>query len=343
MSEQLLQFTEEELEAYITYQDLRDYFIQIIDEIRKSQGQKYQKLIRKLEEIKTIYISISSTEQDLFDVYEKIQSISIELRQLLPEHLKTANYDKINYAFYYQGKRYTTDEIRAEWLTKNKKTGELQLDLKQAIKDLESEIKDKNKKKIQDLLKEHYEAYRAAIEGTYKSKKNSRLNAGYIGEAFEEHLTEHHSQIMKTINSEKIQKIPNEILNFSKINYWANHESINIAWKHMQMSYGTQRGTVAGDVYGRQVKALENNPKYNIRLARFRTLEQGIQVYSKIIGNESSSKVAAELTTYFASPIRKMAARVLENISEQEVLNMLTNINETIIKERAKQAIMFPV
>jgi hypothetical protein len=67
-------------------------------------------------------------------------------------------YDKITYSFYYDGKRYETDEIKKEWLSKSN-SGDLKINLKKATDDLSGAYSEEYKKQIKNAFDKHFEVF----------------------------------------------------------------------------------------------------------------------------------------------------------------------------------------
>lgn len=340
-------------ENYFDINELISEIDNMIQEIRKSPS-SYQSLIKEINNLESTYGKIIkfSDVNIMFGAYKKIQEVSIKLRKLLPKYILEANqYDNISYAFYYtdsDGKtiRYSTDQLKIEWLRVGSTSGELQINLTKAINDIAgSELNTI----ATTIFKNRYESYYKLITNTYnprkpykgKTYKRAPLNKGHISEAFEEHLSQHHPSFYNLLNSGEF--FNNSITDASVLEKMAEvqidgttnwdiggHESVTQAWMHVRHSMGTQRGTVAGDVGKYQVKyGSSENPK--LRLARFSTIKQGIDTYSMILNpNKNSKEVATLIAYYMTERISKTSERLLDAITDKEIKKLLENFDNNI-------------
>lgn len=336
-------------EQYISFQELVNALNEIIKEIRSSSTE-YSSLIKSINDLELNYknLTASTKVEVMFNAYKKIQNISIEIRKLLQKYnIKAELYDNISYAFYYtnsngQTIRYSTDKLDLKWLRVSS-TGELQINLTKAISDISSSGLNNL---ISEIFTKHYESYYNLITGTYnerkpykgKTYKRAPLNKGHISEAFEEHLSQHHPGFYSLLNSGLLFEKNNESV-LSKMaqvqinsqENWENknHESVTAAWMHVRHSMGSQKGTVAGDVGKYQVKfGTVENPK--LRLARLSTLKNGIKLYSLILSDEDSLKVATLLASYMSERVNKTSERLVDAIIDKEVSTLLENFDTEI-------------
>lgn len=324
---QELIFTPSDMDNVISLKELTAILTEIIINIRNNTNNNYTSLKNNLNKLKQISLIQPNTINEAFMAYKQVQKISLELRKLLQIYLpKIDAYDNIEYSFYFEGIRYTTKEIKAEWLFERSEDGRkvIGLDLQKAIDDLSQNLNDSASQQIQQLLTKHYLSYLSMIKGTYSPPKGRRprVNQGYISEAFEEHLAEHHSLIYEKLNNlenltlmDKMSLAASIDIKYSS-SYWADHESVSIGWGHIKSALGTMRGTVAGDVGRFQVKsgarATQTSQYRNrVRLASFTTIEKGILAYSKIVDeNLAPSSVALEIARYISEPVKKDAAQL---------------------------------
>ena len=326
-------------------QDLVEYVKDIIVDIRNDKNNSFYELQQKLNKLNDYekILNNNNDAREILNIYKEIQNISMLLRQLLSRFIDIDVYDKITYAFYYNGERYETDTINEEWISYSKKNG-LKINLKRAVDDLSSAYSDEYKKEIKRVFDEHFKYFNAAIEGTYAGGKNNigkggALNKGHIAEAYESHTEEHHPMYYKLLNhlleGEVSEPLP-QILYYSEdvdaVNYWAQHESIDQAWQHIRDSLGTQRGTVAGDVFGMQVKSATSNAR-RLRLARYNTLIDGIKTYSMILNPEVKvEEVANLIASYISEPMSKMSEKIIDNITDDLISDNLRIKNNNIIQ-----------
>lgn len=323
---QELIFTPSDMDNVIPLKELAAILTEIIVDIRKNNNNNYSKLKDDLNKLKQISLTQYDTIDKAFIAYKQIQKISLELRKLLKVYLPTidASYDSIEYSFYFEGIRYTTKEIKAEWLFEKSEKGRkvIGLDLQKAVDDLSQNLNDFAHQQIQWLLTKHYLSYLSMIKGTYNPPKGRRprVNQGHISEAFEDHLAKHHNLIYEKLNNlENLTMMDKMILanDLSQYpSYWADHESVSIGWGHIKNALGRMRGTVAGDVGRFQVKrgarAIQTSQYRNqVRLASFTTIEAGILAYNKIVDESlTPSSVAMEIAKYISEPVKKDAAQL---------------------------------
>lgn len=267
----------------------------------------------------------------------------MELRKVLNQFTSIEIYDTIDYAFYYNGQQYYTDEIKAHWLTKSSKSGELKLRLNTATKELQQDVVDSYRNRIRDIFKYHQAVFSAAIEGTYRGiiGRGGALNRGHIAEAYEIHIAEHHPVeylVLKGLKtpSNKITAIDQTMIaqegKMNAVQYWANHEGISSAWEHVKEALGTQRGTVAGDVGSTQVKQGKTGAS-RIRLARLNTLQEGIESYTMILNeNIPPQEVALKIARYISEPVNKISSKIVDNITDEETKKIFQNFNDNLIQ-----------
>lgn len=336
----------QKLDNIISIEDLTQILANIIRQIRSSNT-SLNTLKSNINKLQT-YNNLNSNDsvETLFNAYKQIQSTSIELRKILSNFISLEVYDSIDYAFYYNGQYYHTDKLELKWLTKISTTGELKLRLNTAVKELKTDVSNIYHERIREIFNQHYTMFYAAIEGTYKDKKGigrgGALNKGHIAEAYELHIAEHHPVTYRAFKelknpSSEITAADRAMISSEKemdaITYWANHEGINTAWKHIRESLGTQRGTVAGDVGSTQVKSGKTNANI-IRLARFNTLKEGIESYTMILNpNISPEKVALQIAKYISEPVNKISSTIVDNITDQETQKIFQDFNSNIIKQ----------
>lgn len=326
MADNSITFVPEDFDSVLTIEDLTAYIRELIFSLRQGNNVTQTMLqdIEKIEQIAKQELSKDSSIEELFSAYELIKKFSMNLRSELSKKFSLETYDSIAYAFYFNGNRYSTEELDAKWLIK-KSDGELRLDLNKAIQDLEESFEDKQKKKVQEIFNNHYNSYLKAISGMYQKatgypigaqKFGAKLNRGHIAEAYEAHLSEHHGLAYNFLNNFDDTPITTmdkmlKALDLSKMkdDYWANHESPDEAWRHVRGALGTQRGTVAGDVGRYQVKqAVSSSNKYStqVRLASLSTLKRGIKLYSDIFNPDIDvNALAGQLARYLSEPVKK--------------------------------------
>lgn len=325
-------FTPENFDSVISIEDLTNALNEIIIKIR-SQGRLNQIIsdIETLQKLANNGIDTNTSISTLFSIYKMIQTISLKLRKELNEYINLEIYDSIEYVFYYNNERFMTDQLSLDWMFigKNNK-GELRLSLEKAVSDLKLELEQSGKQKINKIFSNHYEQYLRAISGMYKGiLGKSRLNKGHVAEAYEIHISEHHTQAYQLLNDVVANSsILDQMINILELEtkgseYWSNHESADEAWKHIRNALGTQRGTVAGDVGKFQVKqgAFSKNNSYSseVRLTTFTNLKRGIYIYNRLLDpNIPSQIVAREIAIYLSESVKKTEQNIQAYIANKE-------------------------
>ena len=327
--------------------DLIQALTDSINEIRKNTTiyQDTQNILQKYQNI-IIHKNFQDIEiNELFQMYEEIKKISLELRTILKIKFPMLDaYNSIGYALYYNGRRYYTENLKLEWLAKSS-SNTLQLRLDLAIQDISKSYNDEIYNKAQDIFQEHYNAFLNAIQGTYKGTiGRSTINQGHIAEAFEEHLQESHPKVTGFLNRDAnvsvLEKMALTQLDESLIKNeeWSpTHEDITSAWIHVRHSLGKQRGTAAGDVGRFQVKETKGYEQANynkVRLASFTTLRDGINNYSLIFSNRPAQEVAALIAVYLSEPIQKTSEKLLNRITDETVKELLKQFKGSSINVR---------
>ena len=224
--------------------------------------------------------------------------------------------------------------------------GELRLSLEKASEDLKKGIEGTAKEKIFDIFNKHYARYMDAISGMYQEKsgyplgakvKGSRLNRGHVAEAYETHISAHHSQAYNLFNAlDTPLSIMDKMAYVLELEtkgdeYWASHESPDEAWKHIRGAMGTQRGTVAGDVGRFQVKqgasSTTNIYSSQVRLASLTTLRNGINAYCDILNpSVSPNTVARKIAMYMSEPVAKNERNIKAYAANKHLAKEIANL-----------------
>lgn len=314
-------FNKDDFQHIMLRTELEQELLQIINNIRSGTNKTNQALRSAIDALKVASDNKTSFTDvnEVFELYKKIQSVSLELRKLISIKAEQENYNTIDYAFYIAGKRYTAQTLSPEWLTVSPaglfvRLGRVKIDMDQRLKDLKNQAASL----VRDDFAKHYELYANAISGMYKRKpgeqqqelgtKGSRLNYGHVAEGYERHLQDHRQEYYDILNSLDTSQNPDENLikraqaitnNFSKLSQWSpDEEDPTEAWIHIRESVGNQRGTAAGDVYSRQVKQTQKNSG-NLRLSSLENLKEGVEVYSIITDtSKSPEEVAHRIALY---------------------------------------------
>lgn len=348
---------EDFLKQYINRNELLDIFKQQILDIRKNET-KYTELKEKVDSLVSLRdISINSSPITFLKTYKKVIEISLELRKILSVNLPfLEQYGKIDYALYWEGNRFATQELDKEWVTveevKDKKSGkvigaELKLDMIKAHEDIEKEYEETGKKSMSSAIGDHFRKYWTALtgmSGLHYLKSDDDIdvrkfgfNRGHAAEAYEEHLHQHHADAIKffdsqnTINEKVIETFLTHAEKDAKV--WFQHENSNKTigatemWMHIRHSLGTQAGTVAGDVGSTQVKYSMNYGKAakekgwnKIHLTSLKTLQNGIKNYNAIFSDMDAALVAKNMVDYMTEN--------MINTSSRE--NLINKMSETV-------------
>lgn len=337
-SKEDLYFLPQDFENIITREDLEKALIDIILKIRAAENKgKFFQIKEKIKELKEKYrygdYDGGASVITMLNIYHRVIEISLELRKLLKEFFPSMDiYDHINYSFYINGKRYFTEKINTNWVSKSKEN-DLMLNLTKVRDSLQSQYQQGITQKIRDIFNEHYNSYLNMIIGTYRGEigtQKASLKYGHVAEAFEEHLFEHHNpEIIQLLNQTRsfkkddpiILKIQNKEKELS--GYWENHESVESGWMHIRASLGKMRGTVAGDVFNMQVKQTKEN-NGSVQLASLETLKDGVFNYCDIINEDKSPKeIVQTLVTYMSETVDKKAyvelARIGNDIFKEKI------------------------
>lgn len=315
-------FTKEDFDSVYLRDELELILVELITSIRSSSNAINTKLQNSIEKLKTLfqhrnYGTGATKVNKIYQIYKEIQSISLQLRKLLSTKINLEQYDSINYAFYIQGQRYSVEQLRPEWLYLNKnglyiRLGNVKKDIDNEMSDLQKEAADT----VRQMFQNHYQLYLNAITGMYKGNKGigtkgSRLNKGHVAEAYERHLQSHYHEGYKILNSLTATDLnENLMLQIQNLNLntdgkrWDDYETPTEAWIHIRQSLGNQRGTVAGDVFSRQVKQTPRGSG-SLRLTSLQNLKEGIEAYSAITDTTKSvQEVAHKIALYLEEVIQ---------------------------------------
>ena len=345
-----LTFTPEDFEAVITADLLESILVDLITTIRSNDktGQNLRNNIEQLSNlVENENFSKDSDIISLFNIYEQIKKISMQIRKLLSPFIQLNTYDSIGYVFYYNGQRFVADEIKEEWLIKGSK-GSLSIDLEKATSDISKTYSANAQSALRDIFNKHYASYLAAISGMYEKHtgyplgakvKGAKLNRGHVAEAYESHLASHHSAVYQLLNSLDIDSIASKSIVATEIkelkaDWWASHESPDGAWIHIRGSMGTQRGTVAGDVGRFQVKQGSNTSAYSsqVRLSSLANLKRGVKDYCDIINPDIPvSQLAHRLAIYLSETVGQPSKELQAYIANKEFSGDITKLNKTKI------------
>lgn len=350
-------FETKDFEPFILLEELEQYLITIIKQARESSSYNQiwnelniiEKEFKKVEGQKITYNNINT----FLLILEKIQSTSLKINSLLPVFLQQ-DYNSIEYTFYYEGQRYTTKQLSAEWLKPKKHGKALGISLTQAVNQIKSNINNEMAKSIQDIFNQHYASYVNAISGMYSEVNKrqlgkDRINYGHVAEAFERHLSEHHSNIYPLLNSLsdadlendntfiQIKKLYNQLIKEKMPKgaaRWDVEEDPYEAWRHIRESLGNLRGTVAGDVGGRQVKQAKGDDRWGatLSLASLYNLKDGFNRYSEIFSDTPPEIVAHKIAMYISSPISEDAKKMLVEKSNQDLGQEINKLERKLIR-----------
>ena len=348
-------FSPDDLKGLINIDTLAESLVGIIDSIRAGDT-KYPTLTKKIQELeKYLDINPKSDLKILQEAYEKIKETSLEIRALLSEIFpQIEKYEDIEYSIYFKGKRYSTNHLKSEWLQK-KGSGNLMLSVSAMAKEMQELYNIYGVDKAQSIFENHLQKFQNAIVGTYRGVINNRgaINMGHVTEGFEEHLAQHHTiaynlynQIDVFSNFDKsiiaaVDELNRETQNIPDQDWDGAHESIDEAWVHMRHALGVQKGTVAGDVYNRQVKAIQKaaegkQQEGRIRLERFNVLKTGVRTYCAILDpTVSSIDCAKQIIKYIEEPVRQISSRMINEIAEETVKDFLLEEQDRIAAIKA--------
>ncbi len=332
----------------ISLGDLIQILSNIISNIRNSESGTYQELqdnVDKLQEIHFKRSNKSNNVLDMFNAYEQIITISIQLRKLLTAYdIQLAQYNQLDYALYFRGERYyaSTANIAAAVSyggIRITKAG-LMIDLKKITESLQEDIRNDCRQSLFDAFSEHYKSFLSYASGMYQQQNKSqfgvppaKVNLGHVAEAHERHLQEHHSTLFRLSTQKDLT--PTDLLTarleeFKQQTTEAHwHEGPEGVWGHIRASLGYQRGTVAGDVNATQVKQVkEGSASSTLRLSSITNLKLGIKMYSAIFNPDIPvQQVASGIAIYISDILDNDARTSLNRYILPKILKDDFNIN----------------
>lgn len=340
-----LTFKPSDLENILTIEELTQYCVDVIREIRKNASSQYNGLINNIKQLEEFekdveLFKINGKEDEnylvimadkLLSLYHQIIEISLAVQKLLPDTLNLADYDKISYAVYVNGERYYLDyeDIKKSGAFRySESKNALVLNLNKATKNLKTNIVLKQNNTIFNIINKHFDKFSKVLDNTYKG--GGKINKGHKAEAFEEHFSIHHASAYNLLKGKEYlteivvdhrKALGKELLD-SPFNEWGTkaqtlsgerHESITEAWQHIRSAKGTLRGTVSGDIGNVQVKEGQGSSA-QVRLTSFANLKTGVEIYSAIINPEEDIyQIGFKLAKYISEPVRKTAAKGLND------------------------------
>lgn len=339
-----LTFKPSDLDNILTIEELTQYCVNIIKEIRLNANSQYSELINDIKQLEKLELEIEVLEvnknQDesylvnmadkMLKLYHEVINISLKLQRLFPSTLNLAEYNKIEYAIYVNGERYYIDydDIKNSGAFRySESKNALMLNLNKATQSLKKNISSKQGQSIFNIINKHFNKFSIMIDNTYRG--GGKINKGHKAEAFEEHLSLHHNSAYQFLKGKEYlteiitnhrQMLGNELLT-TPFNEWGTkaqmanqerHESITEAWQHIRSAKGTLRGTVMGDVGNVQVKEGEGSAQ--VKLTSFTNLKNGVQIYSAIIDPEKDIyEISYKLANYISEPVKKNAVKGLND------------------------------
>lgn len=342
---QNLTFVPEDLNNIISLEELTKIIADIIKKIRQDKSGEMYKLKSKIDFLNTYGKNLENCSASvLYQIYKNIISVSMELRALLKTFLPQLDlYNGIDYAIYYDNKRYFVSSIDIEKNTNVlsiHSNGNLYLNLTKTVEGLTETYKEKAANEVQRMISDHYQRYYNLIEGTYKGvlgSQKDRLKRGHVAEAYEAHLQNHHgiafqyAKILQQAENEDIVNIVrNDIGDVPVKVFWApSHESVLSAWHHIRGALGTQRGTVAGDVGSIQVKSGYSDKtgrfESEVQLTSLANLRAGIERYSAILDfSKTPEDIARGIAIYMSENINKKGKEIVG----KKVTEVLNNISK---------------
>lgn len=324
-------FTAADMANGIQLEEAADVIVQAIDSIRADI--KINNLTELESIIKEYSLKEELTEAEIINAYKKVQEFSIYLRTFFKNFPQVKQYEKISYAFYSSnGYRYTSEAPSGLYVS----NGVLYYNRQQTISEIQNSLRgQKNYKRVQKALSNHMKNYKRMLVGTYRGK---RFNFGHIAEAFEDHLSSHHSSLYSLLNinfqSDSVFETMADISFESYLQElessgrWDSHETVKQGWQHLRNSLGIQRGTVAGDVGAFQIKARNN------KLANVSTIMSGLKLYSKIFDTSiSSDTLCYDILRYLSEPYSRFngdAADFANTVLSKEIEELLNKADENI-------------
>lgn len=348
-----IKFLPEDFSSVIVRSDLETALANIINEIRSTTNPRNYNLLLSINQLKQYNADYCGKNgkiatqniQEIYNIYQQIIKVSMEMRKLLSDKISLEIYDNIKYAFYINGKRYSTEELRLDWLVL--RNGGLYINLNRTVEEeLKKGLENTAQQRLAEIFNNHYLSYLAAITGMYKGKNGigagSAINKGHVAEAYEGHIAEHHSESYQLLNATKMNStvldkiqgrivLDKEIEGANEKDWWAIHEDPNEAWRHIRAARGTQRGTVAGDVGAYQVKQIQDNSG-SVALTSLTNLELGIKNYCMITNPDIPvSQVAHQIALYLSESVSAKDREVQAFLANQQVAPIINNFKNTKI------------
>lgn len=348
-----LTFKPSDLDKVLTIEELTQYCVNVIKEIRTNAGSQYSELINDIKKLESLELEVENLKIDknnnenyliniadkMLKLYHEVINVSLRLQRLFPSTLNLAEYDKIEYAIYVNGERYYIDydDIKNSGAFRySESKNALMLNLNKATKSLKENISLKQGQSIFNIINKHFDKFSIMLDNTYKG--GGKINKGHKAEAFEEHLSLHHSGAYQFLKNKEYltemivdhrQMLGNELLTVP-FNEWGTkaqmasgerHESITEAWQHIRSAKGTLRGTVTGDVGNVQVKEGQGSSA-QVKLTSFTNLKLGVQIYSAIIDPEKNIyEIGYKLANYISETVKKDAVKGLNSSAPIEELD----------------------
>jgi len=352
----------EYMAQYLPKEDMIAIVEEQIKDIRKNEP-KYAELKNDVNELKSL-TQIQGSVETLFNAYEKVKKVSMHLRKIFSQAgINLDKYNSIEYSLYYEGQRYATAELKPEWLEVSEDGKQLKINMQKSTADIAQDYKNRIDSEVSRLIKQHYENYYTALtnmslhEGGVMTKKG--FNRGHVSEAYEEHMQEHHENMIRALGStEYVAKDAVIVKHFQKeaeddATKWYMHESdgANMMWQHLRHALGNQAGTVAGDVGGVQVKSIiqyggKFKDYHSLSLTNLSTLENGINNYSAIFSDEDTRSVATKVVDYMTESITRLdrtsqsgAKKIVEAMTEDVYRKIGMARADEIIEELSKRGI----
>lgn len=317
--------------------ELTQYCTQIVKDIRAGSAvsKEYKDLNSKIDTLTTQYEKLVNANRSTWGrtgkrkrlfVYNDIISVVMDIRKQLTAYIpQLQQYDTINYTFWHNGKRYVVDSLQPKWI--NKSSSKLVVSWTRVANDIEKMQRQGYSLALREAVEDHRNMFQQFLvnDGLDLSKAGV---GGYIAEAYEEHLFQHHNDIWNLINTQTEDQLKT-MLHYdangalqvqSIIQHHINtlstySEDAKTAWAHYHNAHGTLWGTVGGDVFNRQVK------DENTKLASLQQLQSQLQLFSRLLDNQISPDILG----------RELAIRLSEKLPSTEELA------EQIVKEQLRQ------
>ena len=289
--------------------------IQFHDTNRFKQSNFDSSLFKKYHTLHKLHIDKVGKAKNIERMYHKILDIVNEIKDDV----------SINYAVYFDkgGKIYRsfTEEIPSKALKLNTAQSSTTYEMQIYAKVFKEWAMVKSQKRALDVT-DHFNTFLKTLEDTYNGPtplldRSSPINKGHVAEAFERHLQNAHSSLIKQNEG----SLPAEY-------DW----TVDEAWRLIRISLGNDPWYTGGDVKNIQVKTLFAGDR---RVTTYNTIEDMFNFLEYLLKGNTSEEVlrrkAKEAFNVFYNKVDDALEKALEQTAE-EIVNDIIKHKEEIKK-----------